>query len=231
MNDLIRVSYESDQPTVSGRDLHTFLEVDSNYTTWFKRMCEYGFEEGKDFFPKLEESPVPVMGRPAVDHTLTVAMAKEICMLQRTDKGKEARQYFIALEAAWNTPELVMSRALKMAEKKIEYLSTTASQLSTQVMVMQPKAEYYDALVDTKLLTSFRETAKELEVGEKEFIDFLLTRKYIYRNRRDKLLPYAERNDGLFEVKEFFESATQDAGVQTLITPKGRAMFRLLFKN
>ena len=86
MNELIKVNYDSDRPTISGRELHEFLEVESNYTTWFKRMCEYGFTEEIDFIPFLEES---TGGRPSQDHQMTIDMAKEICMLQRTEKGKQ----------------------------------------------------------------------------------------------------------------------------------------------
>lgn len=93
---------------------------------------------------------------------------------------------------------------------------------------MQPKAEYFDELVDRNLLTNFRETAKELRIKERDFIDFLTEKRYIYRNRRGKLMPYADKNDGLFEVKEGYNEKTQWKGVQTLITPKGRETFRLL---
>jgi len=91
MNELIKVNYDnSERPTVSGRDLHEFLEVETAYTTWFIRMSEYSFIEGTDFLSILEESHK--MGRPAIDHQLTIDMAKEICMLQRNEKGKQARR-------------------------------------------------------------------------------------------------------------------------------------------
>ena len=93
---------------------------------------------------------------------------------------------------------------------------------------MQPKAEYFDELVDRNLLTSFRETAKQLEIKEKDFIRFLIDKKYIYRDKKGKLMPYAEKNNGLFEVKECFNDKTKWSGTQTLITPKGRETFRLL---
>ena len=95
---------------------------------------------------------------------------------------------------------------------------------------MAPKADYFDEIVDRNLLTNFRETAKQLGIGEKSFIAFLLEKKYIYRDKRGKLMPYAEKNTGLFEMKECFNEKTQWAGTQTLITPKGRETFRLLVK-
>ena len=91
MNELLKVNYDSEQPTVSGRELHEFLEIKTAYKDWFPRMVEYGFEEGKDFCSFLSES---TGGRPATDHELTIPMAKELCMLQRNEKGKQARQYF-----------------------------------------------------------------------------------------------------------------------------------------
>ena len=225
MNELIKVNYDSERPTVLARDLYDFLEVKTAFKDWFPRMCEYGFTEGIDFCSFLSES---TGGRPAQDHQLTIEMAKEICMLQRSEKGRQARQYFINLEKAWNTPEMIMSRALKMAENTIRSLKLTNSQLTVENQIMQPKADYFDELVDRNLLTSFRETAKQFNIKEKEFIAFLLEKRYIYRDKKGKLMPYADKNKGLFEIKETFNEKTQWSGTQTLITPKGRETFRLL---
>lgn len=226
MNEIIKVNYESDRPTVLARDLHQFLEIGSEFSHWFKRMCEYGFSEGTDFSPFLTESSG---GRPAQDAQLTIDMAKEICMLQRNERGKQARQYFIQLEKDWNSPEKVMARALQIADKRIKRLETENASLTVSNQIMQLKADYFDELVDRKLLTSFRETAKQFEVKEKDFIGLLLDKKYIYRDKKGKLQPYANKNDGLFEIKECFNDKTNWSGTQTLITPKGRETFRLLF--
>ena len=86
MPDCFSRIYESENPTVSARELHEKLHIDSNFTTWFKRMCEYGFEEGKDFFPKLEES---TGGRPSKEFEIQIDMAKQICMIQRSPEGKQ----------------------------------------------------------------------------------------------------------------------------------------------
>lgn len=228
MNELISVNYDSDRPTVLGRDLHEFLEVGTAYKDWFPRMCEYGFTEGLDFSSFLSES---TGGRPSQDHQLTIDMAKEISMLQRNEKGKLARQYFIAVERQWNSPEAIMSRALKMAEQKLKELSIVNSNLTVENQIMAPKAEYFDELVDRNLLTSFRETAKQLQIKEKLFINFLLDKKYVYRDQKGKLMPYADKNKGLFEIKESFNQKTDWSGTQTLITPKGRETFRLLYLN
>lgn len=225
MNELIKVNYDNDTPTVSGRELHELLDIKTPYDKWFPRMCEYGFSESIDFSTFLSES---TGGRPATDHQLTIEMAKEICMLQRNDKGKQVRQYFLNLEKAWNTPEMVMSRALKMAESQICKLQAVNSELTVKNQILQPKADYFDSLCDKGLLTSFRETAKELNIKEKKFINFLIDKKYIYRDKKGKLMPYSGKNNGLFELKETFNEKTQWSGTQTLITPKGRETFRLL---
>ena len=119
MTELIKIDYQSDRPTVSARELHDFLEVGTAYKDWFPRMCEYGFSEGVDFCSFLSES---TGGRPAQDAQLTIDMAKELCMIQRSEKGRQARQYFIQLEKDWNSPEKVMARALQIADRKIRCL-------------------------------------------------------------------------------------------------------------
>jgi len=225
MQELIKIDYSGDKPAVSARDLHGFLEVKTAYKDWFPRMCEYGFVEGQDFRSFLSES---TGGRPAQDAMVCVDMAKEICMLQRNEKGKMARQYFIELEKDWNSPEKVMARALRIADQKIKTLELANSALSVDNQIMRPKADYFDELVDRNLLTNFRETAKQLNIKQSDFVGFLLDKKYLYRDKRGKLLPYADKNDGLFEVKECYNEKTQWSGTQTLVTPKGRETFRLL---
>jgi phage anti-repressor protein len=129
MNELICIDYSNERPTVSGRELHAALEVETRYNDWFTRMCEYGFREGKDFCSFLSKS---TGGRPSLDHTLSIAMAKELCMLQRSEKGKRFREYFISCEEAWNSPEKIMERAMQIAharaveaERRIFALSET----------------------------------------------------------------------------------------------------------
>lgn len=229
MNELITVTYENDRPVVSARDLHKMLEVQTRFNDWFPRMCEYGFSEGQDFYSFLSKTPEG--GRPAQDAAVTLDMAKEICMLQRTEKGKQARQYFIQLEKDWNSPEKVMARALDIAHRELKSLQAKNAELVVENTIMQPKAAYFDELVDRNLLTSFRETSKQLGVKQRDFVDFLISHKYIYRDKKGKLMPYAEKNKGLFELKECFNEKTQWTGTQTLITPKGRETFRLLMEG
>ena len=127
------------------------------------------------------------------------------------------------------TPEELMAKALTVAQKTLADREARLAAVTVENQIMKPKADYFDELVDRNLLTNFRETAKQLEVKERDFIQFLINKKYIYRDKRGKLLPYADKNNGLFEVKECFNEKTQWSGTQTLVTPKGRETFRLLF--
>lgn len=225
MNEIISVDNETQ--TISARELHEKLSIESNFTTWFKRMCDYGFSESTDFFPKMEES---TGGRPATDFEISIDMAKHICMIQRTQEGKTIRQYLIDLEKAWNTPEQVMARALQIANKTVAELQEKTKHLIGLNEEMKPKAEYFDNLVDRKLNTNIRNTAKELGVKEKDFTAFLVP-KYCYRDSKQHINPRAEYMEngsgkGYFVVKEY--TTEKHSGTQLLITPRGREAFRLL---
>ena len=144
---------------------------------------------------------------------------------------------YIAGEAQMTDEEL-LARALTMASEKLKQrdariaeLAVQNSELTVQKQIMQPKADYFDELVDRNLLTNFRETAKEMKIKEKAFVGFLLGHKYVYRDKRGKLVPCAEKNNGLFELKECVNEKTGWGGTQTLITPKGRETFRLLMQG
>lgn len=230
MNELIKINYESDRPTVLARDLHEFLGVKTAYKDWFPRMCEYGYVAGEDFNllknERVQFEGSRIVSRTVDDAQLTIDMAKEICMLQRNEKGKQARQYFLQLEREWNSPEAVMSRALRMAEERLERFKTINANLSVQNVIMQPKAEYFDGLCDRESLTGVRETAKLLGMKQNDFVKWLIDHKYIYRDKRGRLMPYAEHVDsGLFTIKETYNDKTDWTGVQMLITVKGKERF------
>lgn len=232
MNELIKINYDNpEKPVVSGRELHEALGIKTAYKDWFPRMCEYGFTENSDFLT-VAQKRATAQGNFTTynDHMLTIPMAKELCMIQRTDIGRKFRQYFISIEEAWNSPEMVMQRALSIANERVKALQLSISQLTVDNQIMQPKAEYFDELVDRRLLTNFHDTAKELHIGQKEFIQFLLDHKYVYRDRKSKLKPYMPYvEDGLFELKEFTNTKTGFTDTQTFITPKGKETFRLFF--
>lgn len=122
-----------------------------------------------------------------------------------------------------------LCNALKAEQDKNKALQIANSALTVENAIAKPKADYFDELVDRNLLTNFRDTAKQLGIKQKKFVEFLLNKKYLYRDKRGKLMPYAEyANSGLFEIKECFNDKTQWSGTQTLVTPKGRETFRLL---
>lgn len=127
------------------------------------------------------------------------------------------------------TPQELMAKALLVANKTLADREARISELTVQNNIMAPKAEYFDELVDRNMLTSFRDTAKELGIKPKAFVDWLLAKKFIYRDQKNKLMPREDKNNGLFEIKEAKNDKTQWCGVQTLITPKGRETFRLLY--
>lgn len=135
------------------------------------------------------------------------------------------------IEEAILNPDTIIkiATALKEEQNKNKALEAANSALTVEKQIMQPKADYFDELVDRNLLTNFRETAKQLGIRQNDFINFLLDKKYVYRDKRGKLMPYADKNKGLFEIKETFNEKTQWSGTQTLITPKGRETFRLLY--
>lgn len=172
MNDLIKVNFDETaetMPTISGRELHQALEVQTQYTKWFSRMCEYGFTENADYLA-ISQKRLTAQGNETTftDHALSLDMAKELCMIQRTPKGKECREYFLEIERRWNSPEAVMARALKMADvklleatQKISVLETTVTVQKQQIAELQPKASYYDLVLNCKDLLSTTEIAKD----------------------------------------------------------------------
>lgn len=170
--ELFELKYDEDRITISARELHEFLEVGTQYKDWFPRMCEYGFTEGVDFNPlKIEQVRLEgnrEVKRQIQDHQITIEMGKEIAMIQRSDKGKEAREYFIKLEKYWNTPEQVMARALQIANRTLASLQhrntkllETVSVQEQQITEMKPKASYYDIVLNCKDLISTSVIAKD----------------------------------------------------------------------
>ncbi len=137
------------------------------------------------------------------------------------------------IEEVLLSPETIVNLATQLKDEREarKQLQIVNSQLAVDNQIMQPKAKYFDDLVERNLLTNFRDTAKMLKVKEREFIGWLLDNKYIYRDKKNKLVPTANKNDGLFEIKETKNESTAWKGTQTLITPKGRETFNILFNN
>lgn len=225
MMKMVTVNYDSEQPTVLGRDLHEALGIKTAYKDWFPRMCEYGFEEGKDFCSFLSES---TGGRRSTDHQITIPMAKEICMIQRTEIGRRYRQYFIALEEKWNSPELVMARALKLANVQIQDLQTvnkallkTNEQQERVITEMKPKAEYAEKILQSKETLTTSQIAEDYGMTA-QAMNKCLERLGIQYKRRTQWLLYAKyKGKGYTDSYTYCNDQSQ-AFVNTVWTQKGR---------
>ena len=225
MDELIRINFDSDRPTVSGRDLHAALEVKTAYKDWFPRMCDYGFEEGTDFCSFLSES---TGGRPATDHQLTIAMAKELCMIQHSDAGRKFRQYFIKVEEAWNSPEAVMARALQFAnnqlslvkKQNLELLETVAVQ-NQQIAEMQPKASYYDLILQNKNTVPITQIAKDYGMSGRKFNELLHELGVQYKFRKTWLLYQQYAECGYTQSRTYAIDESRSV-MHTYWTQKGR---------
>ena len=227
MQELIKVQVKNDQQLVSGRELHKFLEVNTRYKDWFERMCEYGFTENKDYVA-ITQKRVTAQGNQTTftDHDLTVNMAEQISMLQRNDKGRQAREYFIQVEQQWNNPAEVIRRGYALAQEQAKKLTLENANLVAENRLMKPKADYFDDLIDRKTLVNLTKTAKMLKIKRNEFINWLLKNKYLYRDAHADLMPFAQYNNKYFEVKE-----SRQGYPQTLVTPAGREEFNLLLNH
>lgn len=238
MNELLKINYEAEQPTVSARDLHEALEINTRFNDWFSRMAEYGFENGVDF-NLLKNEKVRLEGnrevkRDIMDYQISVDMAKQICMIQRSEKGKQYRQYFIDLEKAWNTPEQIFARALKMADQKIEKLKETNAGLLEDVERMRPKEIFADAVKASDSSILIGDLAKILrqngvDTGQKRLFEQLRNEGYLMKTGSSRNMPTQRYvADGLFQIKETVIS-NPDGSVRmtktTKITGKGQQYF------
>lgn len=167
MNNLISVNLnENNEPVVSGRQLHKALEVKTAYKDWFPRMVGYGFTENEDFCSNLSES---TGGRRATDHILKLDMAKEIAMLQRTDKGKEVRQYFIQVEKEFNSPDKIIARALLLSNDKVLKLESRVEFLETELEEAQKQARYLDLIIESKASLRVTQIAADYGMSAHKF--------------------------------------------------------------
>lgn len=233
MNEILRVDY--DKQTVSARELHERLNIGTKFATWFPRMTEYGFTEGVDYstcYPNLGSENHG--GQNMVDYEISVDMAKQICMIQRTPEGKECRQYLIDLEKAWNTPEQVMARALKVADEKIRELTHSNVRLEQKVKADAPKVLFAESVEASRTSILVGDLAKLIcqngvEIGQKRLFDWLRENGYLIKCGLSRNMPTQRSMEmGLFEVKESTVT-NPDGSVRitrtTKVTGKGQLYF------
>lgn len=186
MNELLTVN--NDTQTVSARELHERLHIKTAFKDWFPRMCEYGFEEGADFCSKLSETSQKG-GRPAKDADISIDMAKQICMIQRTPEGKKCRQYLIDLEKAWNTPEQIFARALRMADETINNLKLKIKEQKPLVTFAENVASSADA-ISMKQMANLAQD-EHIDIGRNRLIRFLKENKILMKDNT----PYQQHLD------------------------------------
>lgn len=232
MNEIIEINYEKECPTVSSRELHEKLEVKSKYADWFKNMCGYGFSENIDYttISKNLEN-----GGRTIEHEISLDMAKQICMIQRTERGRQCRQYFLDLEKAWNTPEQIFARALKLADQKIDNLKSHNASLIEDNERMKPKEVFADAVSSSHTSILIGDLAKLIkqngvDIGQKRLFAWLRENGYLIKRKgADYNMPTQKSMDlGLFEVKE--TAITHSDGHITIsrttkVTGKGQQYF------
>lgn len=234
MEEIIKITEHNGKRAVNARELHQFLESKYQFANWIQeRITKYGFVENQDYEVFKENLKNSNGGRPQIEYALSVDMAKELSMVENNEKGRLARKYFIECEKI--AREVAMASyqiedPIKRAERWIEEQKEKKA-LEAKNLEMQPKAHYFDELVERSLLTGFRDTAKELGLKQSEFIKILIDRGYIYRTPKGELRPIAKYTNDLFELKDFKSISSDHAGVRTWITVKGKKVFQLLFSR
>lgn len=234
MNELIKTTVsENGEILVSGRELHEFLESSERYSKWFERMLGYGFTEGIDYTPYQKVHPQNK--QEILDHALKLDMAKEISMLQRNEKGKQARQYFIEVEKRWNDPDMIVKRAYEILQRKVEKLTTQNLMLEQQVKEMKPKVDYVDTILKNKGLVSMTQIAKDYGMSAEKMNKILHELKVQFKQGKQWFL-YSKYHDKGYTQSETIpitrSDGTPDITLNTKWTQKGRLfLYELLKKN
>lgn len=236
MNNLINITLnENHEPVVSGRQLHETLGVKTRYNDWFNRMTEFGFTENEDYLA-ITQKRVTAQGNATnqTDHIIKLDMAKEIAMIQRTDKGKEVRKYFIQVEKDFNSPEKIMARALLMADKKVH-------KLEAQIEADRPKVLFADAVSASKSSCLIGELAKILkqngiDIGQNKLFQWLRSNGYLISRRGDSWNQPTQKSMklGLFELKKTninHADGHTTTNTTTKVTGKGQQYFINKFLN
>lgn len=237
MKELLKINYEAEQPTVSARDLHEALEIRERFSLWFSRYADV-FEKGTDY-QSVGKPTVVNNGAKRVldDFLLSTDMAKHISMMTKTEKGKIMRQYFIDLEKAWNTPEQVMARALKLADRTIDTLKEENKKLIEDNERMKPKVIFADAVRASSSSILIGDLAKLLrqngvDIGAKRLFEYLRNHGYLIKRKgSDWNMPTQKSmNMGLFEIKESTHIDGNGCNIVTR-TPKATGKAQIYFVN
>lgn len=218
MNNLINVTLNGNQePIVSGRQLHEALGVKTKYADWFNRMVEYGFTENQDFLLLKNEQQTGRGGHNKVDHIIKLDMAKEIAMIQRTDKGKEVRKYFIQVEKDFNSPEKIMARALLMADKKIKLLENQNENLLIELEEANKNADYLDLILQTKDSLTITQIAQDYGISARK-MNQLLKQERIQRIVNGQWVLYAKYLAKGYVSSRTFDYTGKDGKVHSAVT-------------
>ena len=233
--ELIKIKSTDSGITVSGRELHEFLEIKTEYKKWFSRMIEYGFAENIDYLRVTQKCHTPGGIQEMVDHEIKLDMAKELAMIQRNERGKKARQYFIQVEKAWNSPEMIMKRALEIANKQVEKLTLENSTLIEEKKANEPKVIFADAVATSKTSILVGELAKLIKqnginIGGQRLFAWLRENGYLIRRKgTDWNMPTQKSMElKLFEIKESTHLDSNGVNITTKtpkVTGKGQQYF------
>ena len=232
MNELLKVNYDNDRITLSARELHKFLGVTERFGNWFERMNQYGFQESIDYLGRKVFNTQA--HQELQDYEITLDMAKEIAMIQRSDKGKEVRQYFLELERRRNSPEAVMNRALEYSRKQVKALMEEKQGLIKENNQLKPKALFADAVSASNESILIGQLAKLIrqngyEIGQNRLFEWMRENEYLIKKGERYNQPTQKSMDlGLFEVKE--RTITNPDGstritLTTKVTGKGQVYF------
>lgn len=230
MNEVLKINYDNERITLSARELHEYLEIETPFKKWFDRMCEYGFTEEIDFAEVMDKIVQnPKGGRPATDYQITLDMAKEIAMIQRSEKGKQVRQYFIEVEKQWNSPERVIARGYLEAKKQLDILNN-------QILDMKPKALFADAVATSSNSCLVGELAKIIkangyDIGQKRLFEWLRVNGYLMCKGEAYNQPTQKSMDlGLMEIKKRVID-NPDGSKRVTTTPKITGKGQIYFVN
>lgn len=229
MKELIKTKQSDEgEILVSGRDLHEFLESSERYSKWIERMLGYGFVEGVDY--TLYQKVHPQNKQEYIDHHIKIPMAKEISMIQRNEKGKQARLYFLELEQRWNSPEMVIKRAHEFLQQRVDKLETENLVLAQQNNELQPKASYYDMVLQNKSLLSVSKIAKDYGMSAMK-LNKKLHELGVQYKQGDIWLLYAKHQDKGYTQTHTHVIDADKSRVMTKWTQKGRLFIYDLLKD